>query len=276
MHIGDGDRFDTNWKQTVEASYSHFVRGDLQNQIQFAFRKHWETISALIEKPINELRVLEVGCGRGSLSAYFADNGAECHLLDISPNAIKIAKASFEKYGLNGNFHIGDCLNLPFDDGRFDVVFSIGLLEHFEDVRLVIEEKHRVLKTGGLMFNYIVPHIEQNIQNEYQWFNEILGTILPKSTELNKVEVFRSDDLSGRYEFILSELKMDNVFSTGVYPLPMISNSPSFPFTLLNENAEKLILNKFDSILSEQKNGNPWFCEETRGQAIIVTGNKRL
>ena len=274
MHKGDGGKFDSNWKQTAEASYSHFVRGEVQNQIQFAFRKHWETISGLVEKPICDLRVLEVGCGRGSLSAYFSDNGSECHLLDISETAIDIAKESFAAHGLTAKFHVGNCLELPFRDNQFDVVFSIGLLEHFEDVRSVIGEKYRVLNRGGLMFNYIVPNIEQNIQIEYDWFNDILQTILPRDRELNKVEIFRSDDLSERYEHILHNLNMKNVSSTGVYPLPMISNSPSFPFTLLNERAEKLIVSKFEELLSNDGGGNSWFCDESRGQAILVTGNK--
>ena len=114
MHQGDGEKFDENWEKTNEAYYTHFIKGPVQNQIQFAFRKHWETAVKMLQKPIKELKVLEVGCGRGSLSAYFADEGAECHVLDISPKAIKIAEESFAQHGFKADFYVSDCLNMPF------------------------------------------------------------------------------------------------------------------------------------------------------------------
>lgn len=274
MHKGDGKNFDVNWKNTIEARYNHFVRGEVQNQIQFAFRKHWDTICSFIDKPVKKIKTLEVGCGRGSLSAYFADSGADCSLLDLSEEALNIAKKSFKNHNLRAKFYQADCQDLPFKDNQFDVVFSIGLLEHFENVKNVIEEKYRVLKKGGLMFNYIVPQIPQNIQSEYDWINEVLKTILPNESSTNKVEVYRSDSLSDPYKIIMQELNMVNISSTGIYPLPMISNSPSFPFTILNKNAEKIIIKEFDKILAKRKNGNAWLCDEKYGQAILVTGFK--
>ncbi|MDB2369504.1 class I SAM-dependent methyltransferase [Planktomarina temperata] len=277
MHKGDGGSFDTNWRKTEEANYSHFTRGPVKNQIQLAFRNHWEVACTMISKPINELKVLEIGCGRGSLSAYFADVGADCHLLDISPKAIELAKKSFASLNLSGNFYVADCEKLPFLDETFDFVFSIGLLEHFEDITLVLAEKNRVLKNDGLMFNYIVPKLPNNVQVEYEWFNDILRTYAPVNSASEKVDVFRSDLLSDRYVPVLAKLGMKEIFSSGIYPLPMISNSPEFPFTLLNEKAEEILVKKFEEQLRTREsisNIHPWLCDETVGQAILVCAVK--
>ena len=138
---GDIKSFDDNWKKRPESNYNHWVKLDPKNQIQLAFRMHWLLFNEIIEKEIktpSRLNVLEVGCGRGSLSSYFAENGHNCDLLDISEKAIDIAKTVFKSNDHKANFHIGDAENLNFDNEVFDVVFSIGLLEHFSNPKKTI------------------------------------------------------------------------------------------------------------------------------------------
>ena len=195
-------------------------------------------------------------------------------MLDISPQAIKLAQSAFQECQLEAEFEVGDCLNLPYSDNSFDVVFSIGLLEHFEDARPVLMEKLRVLKKNGLMFNYIVPNIPNNVQADYEWFNTILGSILPLAHELNKTDVYRSDALCDHYTKILEDLGLQDIKGTGIYPVPMISNSPEFPFTLLNEAAELNIVKHFERLLEIRGGTNPWLCDESFGQAILVTARK--
>ena len=55
----------------------------------------------------------------------------------------------------------GNALQLPFDEGNFDIVFSIGLLEHFDDINKPISEQIRVLSNGGLWIGYIVPDLKR-------------------------------------------------------------------------------------------------------------------
>ena len=88
---GSVNSFDNNWKMRPETLYNHWSEGNPKNQIQLAFSQHFDLFSTLINKP-GRLKVLEVGCGRGSLSSHFASNGHECHLLDISETVINTAK----------------------------------------------------------------------------------------------------------------------------------------------------------------------------------------
>ena len=253
---GDPEAFGNNWADRQETYYLHWTRGEPKNQIQLAFRQLWLLFNHIMENDFQGRRVLEVGCGRGSMSAYFADAGYDSTLLDISPHVVETAYEVFARHGLKARFSVGDALSLPYDDNSFDIVFSIGLLEHFEDIEAVIREQARVLATGGLFFGYVVPENKDNIQKDYEWINDLLRAIVPadqvKSAQ-QKEEVYRSDAMSRRYLGVMRKLPFRNISASGVYPLPMISFSPEFPFTLLNDAAEAVLVRHFSKILADRE-----------------------
>ena len=278
--LGDAESFDSNWRKRPETQYLHWTREKPRNQIQLAFRRHWLTFQKIIGDRQGRARCLEVGCGRGSLSAYFADHGWDCSLLDLSSTAIDQAKKAFTENDLQGEFKIGNCLQMPYDDSSFDLVFSIGLLEHFEDIESVISEQHRVLDRNGLFIGYVVPHIPDNCQIRFEWVNELLRKLLPNETSdalSGKSEVFRSDSLSPPYLKILEKLNFYDIGHSGIYPLPLISHSPEFPFSLLPEEAELSLVETFQKwlISNEINSDDPWLCEEGEGQAFIIWGRKK-
>lgn len=274
---GDGDHFHKNWSSQQEACYLHWTRGEPKNQIQLAFRRHWNTFQPFLKK-LRGRRCLEAGCGRGSMSAYFADAGWNCTLLDISPKAIELARNAFTQNHLTASFDVGDCQALPYDDDSFDLCFSIGLLEHFRDFDKVIQEQVRVLTSGGLFIGYIVPFIPDNIQQEYNWICDVLKTLLPPESPVTKSPIYRSDVLSPPYLESMTRAGLEDLFHSGIYPLPMISHSINFPFTLLADEAEAILVNRFITLLEERKSQNggqdPWLCDESYGQAILVCGYK--
>ena len=68
---GDIKSFKNSWSKRPESYYNHWVKNEPNNQIQLAFRMHWSLFNEIIEKEMKtqkRLDVLEVGCGRGSLS----------------------------------------------------------------------------------------------------------------------------------------------------------------------------------------------------------------
>jgi len=90
-------------------------------------------------------RILELGCGAGSLTQFVDYTG--CYV------ATDISKAQLDLVRLKG-FRSdpaalqADVMKLPFPNGLFDVVFGNGILHHV-DLRLVSAEIHRVLRPGG-------------------------------------------------------------------------------------------------------------------------------
>ena len=278
---GERKAFEKNWNNRIETSYIHWTRGEPENQIQLAFRNHWELFSEIMGNEVRGSRVLEVGCGRGSMSAYFADNGFDCTLLDSSESAIKAAKKVFKENGLKAKFDVGDAMRLPYDDGAFDIVFSIGLLEHFEDIEVPIVEQMRVLCKGGLFLGYVVPKYTDNVQKSYEWINDLLKESVDydlRDAVSQKEDVYRSDADSARYLEVLKNESVRDINTSGVYPLPMISYSRDFPFTLLNPQSEKILVEHFLKTLDERRQinkRNPWLCDEGFGQAFLIWGYKK-
>lgn len=282
VHQGDAAAFDANWRNRQEKFYTHWTRGRPTNQIQLAFRNHWEVFQQLMRDAglRHPLRVLEVGCGRGSLSCYFADAGHKCILADLSPEAISIARTIFAQNGLEASFDVEDALSLSYASNSFDLTFSIGLLEHFEDVSRPVLEQVRVLRPGGLFIGYVVPHYRTNVQSGYRWVVEVLQGYAAASTAeaSQKSPIFRSDFGSEHYLPILRDAGLVNLQSRGIYPLPMISHSIDFPFSLMPPASEAALVAHFEHLLAERaesKLEHPWLCEEGFGQAFLVWGVKQ-
>ncbi len=78
------------------------------------------------------LRTIELGCGRGDLSALLAQRGAQVTLLDASGAALGQARRRFERLQLHADSVNADLLASPGPlRERFDVALSSGVIEHF-------------------------------------------------------------------------------------------------------------------------------------------------
>tara|TARA_B100000945_G_C20268468_1_gene542736 strand:- start:217 stop:903 length:687 start_codon:yes stop_codon:yes gene_type:complete len=98
---------------------------------------------------LNNLTILEVGCGRGGGASFIARyyNPKKIYGIDLSPNAIKLCKESHNENNLE--FLIGDSENIPFDDGFFDVVINVESSHCYPSIPKFINEVGRVLKKDG-------------------------------------------------------------------------------------------------------------------------------
>ena len=96
--------------------------------------------------------VLNVGCGIGVGSTYIARKYG-CHVVgvDISERMIEWSRqrAREERVEAKVEFRTADVLDLPFEAGRFDVVFAESVLIFVEDKAQAIRECVRVTKPGG-------------------------------------------------------------------------------------------------------------------------------
>ncbi len=271
------------WEKRDETYYIHWTKGEPKTQVQLAFRKHWE----LFRKIINKLRIkggncLEVGCGRGTISSYLSDAGYNCTLLDVSIEVLKNAKKIYKDFNLKGKFVRGDVFYLPFFEEKFDIVFSVGLLEHFKNPKKIIKEQLRILKKEGLFFAYIVPNKSVNIQHKHKWINHILrGYVQFYENNMKRDKekhIFRTSYQSKLYTNILKDLGAKKAEHCGVYPLPMISHSIEFPFSLMPPESERALVAYFLKILTERKRKykrNPWICNEVEGQGFFVWAIKK-
>ncbi len=93
-------------------------------------------------------RVLDVGVGSGRFAEIAASMGAaEVVGIDLT----RAVDAAGENLGSRALIAQADLMRLPFPDGSFDVVFSIGVLHHTPDTRAAVEAIARLVKPGGVL-----------------------------------------------------------------------------------------------------------------------------
>lgn len=100
------------------------------------------------------LRVLDVGCGPGSISAGLAEaiRPGELHGIDIDPSQVEMAAQEAVDRGVtNAKFSVADLRDLPFEDSSFDVVHCNDTLAFIPDTEAPLNEMKRVLKSGGIL-----------------------------------------------------------------------------------------------------------------------------
>ena len=95
------------------------------------------------------MRVLEIGVGMGSDFLHWIRAGAEGTGVDLTKRAVAITRKRLEENGLNATLQVADAESLPFKDGRFDIVYSWGVLHHTPDTRQALLEAQRVLAPNG-------------------------------------------------------------------------------------------------------------------------------
>jgi len=96
--------------------------------------------------------LLDLGCGDGLIGeVLFGPGGVD---VGCDPWPVQVRRAA--RSGVYRRADLADGAHLPYADGSFAAVFSNSVLEHIPDVRPVIRQVSRVLRTGG-HFIFTVP-----------------------------------------------------------------------------------------------------------------------
>jgi ubiquinone/menaquinone biosynthesis C-methylase UbiE len=113
-----------------------------------AFVGQWSKWQKAVLPRIVGKRVLELGCGTGSLYLEMRKWGMRPVGLDASPFMLRQARKKFEAAGVKGELVLGKSQFLPFPDETFESVVSIFPSEYILDSR-TLHEIWRVLYPGG-------------------------------------------------------------------------------------------------------------------------------
>lgn len=100
-------------------------------------------------------RILDMGCGGGWTSVFFARHGYEVIGQDIAQDMIELARENQARQSteLNLTFVCADYESMTMD-GTFDAVVFFDCLHHAEDERAAIATAYRMLKPGGTMITH--------------------------------------------------------------------------------------------------------------------------
>lgn len=283
LSSGSVTAFRSSWVQRPESKRYHFTRGKPRNQIQFAFQNHWRVFSQVMGD-LRAGRAIEVGSGRGSMGAFFAAAGFETHLLDTSHSVLKIAQQNFDGDALEQVAVCGDTLSLPYSSDTFDVLVSIGLLEHFEDIRAPMLEQLRVLKPGGVFLGYVVPERPISVQTLAIPVNLTLKAAHTlyqlarrdhQPVSVPKSDLYRNTYTADAYLEVFKAAGVHDMGSFGMFPVPLVSHSYQFPFSLMAPPLERGLVGLWRLLLALRPGPrDPWTCPERWGLAFLVWARK--
>ena len=111
---------------------------------------------------VERLNVIDCGCGEGLFLRFMAEQFDDVDVTGIEySNAIEKSRKMGEDLGLSFNLIQGDIFNdwAPQYLEKFDVVLSVGLIEHFRDPTEILNQMSKVLRPGGAMVT-IIPSFD--------------------------------------------------------------------------------------------------------------------
>lgn len=144
---------------------------NLQNQgvksyAQWQYEKGEETLKFYLEKVSKEEMfkdkvVLDIGCGAGGKTLYYASQGAEMvYGIDVVERYEAEANRLAQEKGLSDRFKfvLGDAAQLPFNKNTFDTIIMNDAMEHVDQPLAVLKECYRVLKPKGRLYVNFPPY----------------------------------------------------------------------------------------------------------------------
>ena len=103
------------------------------------------------EKPLKNIKILDIGCGGGLLSEPMSRLGASVVGIDASKKNIEVAKFHAKKSKLKIDYKVAspEMLNTKI---KFDIILNMEIVEHVENINFFIKESSKLLKKDGIMF----------------------------------------------------------------------------------------------------------------------------
>ncbi len=103
------------------------------------------------KKPLENLNILDVGCGGGLLSEPLARLGAKVTGIDPIKRNIEIAKHHLKKSNLRVKYYNFSPEKFK-SNIKYDVILNMEIVEHVENIDLFINQSAKFLKKSGIMF----------------------------------------------------------------------------------------------------------------------------
>jgi len=229
-----------------------------QNNICYDYPANLKKINSIFDFNVSKLKILDLGCGDGRLSAELVKKGHEVWGVDIFSGGIADAKQKGIK-AIEADIEE----KLPFQDSSFDLVLILDVLEHLYDGESVMKEVHRILKKDG---KTIISYPNQfDLRNR---FNMLLGRGIIHWSHRKYKEVHAWE--YGHIRFLLYKELEELLKVCGFYPKKIQFNfmaggviprrlTPSFLRKILLKLWPKLLTGKY-VVLADKEPGT--VCEK--------------
>ncbi|MDP9126681.1 MAG: bifunctional 2-polyprenyl-6-hydroxyphenol methylase/3-demethylubiquinol 3-O-methyltransferase UbiG [Pseudomonadota bacterium] len=147
---------------------------------------------------LENLQILDAGCGGGLLTEPLARLGGRVSGLDASQESIAVAAAHAEASGLSIQYEVGSLEDLAQDKKRYDLITALEIVEHVADLDSFLHALVRLLKPRGLLIMSTLNRTPKSFLLGIIAAEYILGWV-PKGTH-QWLKFLRPSELSGRLE----------------------------------------------------------------------------
>ncbi|WP_019592617.1 bifunctional 2-polyprenyl-6-hydroxyphenol methylase/3-demethylubiquinol 3-O-methyltransferase UbiG [Thioalkalivibrio sp. ALRh] len=189
------------------------------------------------ERPLDGLRILDIGCGGGLLSEAMARLGANVLGVDVVDRNIAAARLHATEQGLDIEYEVNTAEALAARGETFDVILNMEVVEHVADLPAFMASVNRMLRAGGHTFVATIN------RNPVSFVVAIVGAeylfrILPRGTHQWKRFVTPRETRA-----LLARDGLEPVAQTGVKVNPLsrrmwLSRSMSVNYMLLARKPE--------------------------------------
>ena len=132
-------------------------------------------------------KILELGCGWGSLSLYMAKKFPDCKITGVSNSATQkiFIDEEAKKRGIHNLAIITSDMNIFKTEEKFDRIVSVEMFEHMRNYEKLLQKLSGFLTDEGKMFVHIFTHKEYSylfeVKDETDWMSEYFfsGGIMP-------------------------------------------------------------------------------------------------
>jgi SAM-dependent methyltransferase len=177
------DQRERFWRERVDTNPE--FRAQIADHFS-AFQRSIETTLRFLQ-PVERPLVLDIGLSSEQLDrAILKRTRGEVAVLDIQPEAGRSFDSAF---GGRGSFILGDVITFARDDAnaeRFDLVYSVGLIEHFPDKSDILGAHARLARRGGMVLVYVPIQTDANCA---------LTTLIPQWENFGHRELLSPDEL---------------------------------------------------------------------------------
>jgi len=143
-------------KKFYEKFWKNLKGGYSGDEWHFSSKKAYPVVDQFISCAQKEKKkiFLDIGCGNGRHAVLFSKSGFKSFGIDLSQEAIVLAKKLAASENVKINYTVGDVLHLPYRNDQFDVVLDSGCFHHLRKYQWseYVKNVKNVLKKNGLFF----------------------------------------------------------------------------------------------------------------------------
>jgi len=180
--------------QHIEANWQPSAYNDIIQESLFR---------SLMEK-YNPESILEVGCGGSNWIPYLLKHyaGITCNGLDYSEEGCDLLRKKLVASNLNSKIFCADLFKIDeHETGQYDLVYSLGVVEHYKDLENILQHLLKLVKPGGVLMTAI-PNL-RSVHGLIMWIYQpdlfFIHKLISKRKLKRKYKKLGLEHVKGKY-----------------------------------------------------------------------------